>query len=235
MPGNRCARLPNKTKSASGLYKTGLGRANNYQSGPMHEIALAVARSKRRRGLGKKPQPSDASGGASGSHAELRAVQVVGASKEWTAIGFTAGNGAPLHLQDLLNRCMQWAMEASRHIEPKMEPVNSPAATPETNDLGYTFPASGHYLVLKAGIRGTGDKWQNFPLSTKEFESLYAQCQTNGRRYLGHLNPIERRWPRDFSALTQEQTTIITKKVRVLVCGSDGDFFEVDFNVGEYQ
>ncbi len=205
------------------------------QSGPLREIALAVERSKRRRGLGKKLQPGDASTGASGSQSDLRAVQVLGTSKEWTALGFISGNGAPLYLKDLCNRCMRVALEASRYLEPKNERANSSIPTTETNDRGYHSPAPGHYLVLKAGIRGNENKWENFPLSTKQFESLYAQCRTNGRHHLGHLNPIERRWPRDFSALTQEQSTIITKKVRVLVSDSDGDLFEVDFNVGEHR
>ncbi len=202
------------------------------QSGPMHEIALAVERSKRRRGFGKKLEPG-ASSAATGTQSDSRAVQVVGSSKEWTDIGFVAGNGTALQLKDLLNDCMRWALEASRCMEPMSPPVNPAGPPREANARGYCLPSSGHYLLLKAGTPGNNDRWDGFPFGVEEFESLYNKCQSNGRRYLGHLNPIERRWPRDFNALTPEQRTIITKNVRVLVCDADGQFFEVDFKVGE--
>ena len=94
------------------------------------------------------------------------------------------------------------------------------------------LPEPGHFHVLMAASSGS-EGWKKFRFEPKEFEALYFYA-TRPDTIRTNSFPTERRWPRDFKALTPEQNAIINSGARVLVRDCQGNYFQVDFKKAQF-
>jgi hypothetical protein len=215
------------------------------ESGPLHDIAVAINRSKATRGFGDKhpqangaPTPSDRGQATTSAtpHEEPASdglppqEPAATEAKHWSSDCLHPWDASELSTEQLKPACLRMAMAGSADVERKDEPINPPGITSETDEQADDMPAPGHFRVLTAGL---GPGWEKFTLSAKEFEAMYALCDS-ARHSPSQFIPTERRWPRDLKALTSEQFVMINAGARVLVCDSEGNYFQVDFKRSQY-
>ncbi len=221
-------------------------RAGDQQeSGPLHDIAVAINRSKAARGVGDKhpqangvpapsnhrqatasPTPDDEPASDGLAPQEPAATE----AKPWSSDCLHPWDARELSAEQLEPACLRMAMAGSADVERKDEPINPSGITSETDAQADDRPAPGRFRVLTAAF---APGWEKFPFSAKEFEALYVLCDW-ARHDPSQFIPVERRWPRDLKALTPEQFAMIHRGARVLVCDFEGSYFQVDFKRSQF-
>jgi hypothetical protein len=221
-------------------------RAGDRQgSGPMHEIAVAVKLSKAKRGFGGEHSKVDlAALPADTNPATAAPLPDEKPPSDNSVPEDPAGTGVNAWSSDFLDRwnvgelspgqleplTLRMVMSGAAAIEPYQEPAKLLSC--ESDKRIVDLPAPGHFHVLKAASPGS-DGWKEFQFNPKEFEALYFLCH-DARNDPTQFVLTERRWPRDFKALTPEQNAIINRGARVLVRDSEGNYFQVDFKRAQY-
>ena len=218
------------------------------ESGPMHDIAVAVKRSKENRGFGGKHSKVDGAALPANTDSATAPVPVPderpasdnSVPEEFARIGVKAWSSnfldpwidGELRADQLDTTGLRMTMAGSTTFEPSNEPATPPCRISETHERTMDQPEPGHFHVLMAASSGS-EGWKKFRLEPKEFEALYFLCH-EARNDPTQFVRTERRWPRDFKALTPEQNAIINNGARVLVRDCEENYFQVDFKKGQY-
>jgi hypothetical protein len=200
--------------------------------GPLHDIALAVERSKNNRGFGTEKHARSSSSPGAESQTGVRVVPVVGTEEEWNYLGHDVNSRNTLELRTISGKYIQIGMEVKQILgrsNKTVEPVRPKSETVQpSNDL----PEPGHYQVVSAALQRRSG-WEYFPCTPKEFEALYQLCDSASNPSGGEFLPWERRWPRDSGSLTPEQRDLLSASAQFLVRDSKGAALRVQFKWGQ--
>ncbi len=206
-------------------------KGEQLESGLFHDVAVAFAASKQRRGLGNQPptpEPlSDRREENGGARFPLSSEQA------------TAGDPQSVNVS---------IMPPS--ITDCLIPWEGDALTPETLDLRALRVAMAATLPADDGgdteamatppakfqihsVRSCDDGLQ-FELTPGEFEELRNQCEERYYSYGTQIVRPELRWPRDLASFTPRQRELVERRIRVLVRDRDHEFLEVQFTAAPW-